>query len=126
MTSDGLRKVKPFLVSHRGAATSLSIESLRKDLTEVMRQANIEEIWTPHDIRGAVASKLINLQAGDARVLQLGRWKSRRTLDLHYFKQAFYAEADPNNVKKPLRELLRMKVTQIDRAAYEEKQENQS
>ena len=90
------------------------METFRKDLTAMMKKSGINAPWTPHDLRGAVASKLMNMQAGDQRVLQLGRWKSRKTFDNHYFKRTFYKEAKPSNSNTPLCVLLRKKVTPIE------------
>ena len=77
VTDKGVLKAKPFFISHRSKAARVSLETIRKDLTIIMRRAVLEEHWTPHDLRGAVASKLFNLQAGRDRVLSLGRWKSK-------------------------------------------------
>ena len=119
-TNEGIKRGKPFLVSTRGTPAALSLESIRKDITEIMREAGVEAPWTPHDLRGAVASKLMNLQAGEERVLQLGRWKSRNTFNKHYYKRAFYAEAKASNSNVPLRYLLRKKVTQVEEMDFEE------
>jgi integrase len=79
-----------------------------------MAKAGIEPGYSPHDLRGAVASKLLNLQAGEDRVMELGRWKSRRTLMQHYFKRTFYLEADESNRKIPLWKLLRTRITKVE------------
>ena len=42
--------------------------------------------WTPHDIRGATASKLRNAGLPMDEVLQAARWKSERTFTKVYFK----------------------------------------
>ena len=108
------RLYKPFLVSHRGKAASISICTIRKDLQMMMTRAGIDPVWTPHDLRGAVASKLINLQAGEERVIQLGRWKSKKTMEKHYFRKTFYIQASRKNEKVALWQLLRETVNKVD------------
>ena len=115
----GPTKALPFFLSHRGKAAAISIATIRKDLQSLMTRTGIDPIWTPHDIRGAVASKLINLQAGDQRVMDLGRWKSRQTMMKHYFRQAFYVEASSRNEKEPLCKLLRERVRIVDERTLE-------
>jgi len=105
---------KPFLVSHRGKAAAISVCTIRKDLQSLMVRAGVDPVWTPHDLRGAVASKLINLQAGEERVIQLGRWKSKKTMEKHYFKKAFYIQASRKNERVALWELLRETVMKVD------------
>ena len=119
-TDDGVKKGKPFFLSHRGPPAALSLETLRKDLSRWMKEAKLDERWTPHDLRGAVASKLMNLHAGEDRVLQMGRWKSKATFTKHYYKPAFYAEAKTSNAKIPLRFLLRQRVKHIEEQEWQE------
>lgn len=119
-TPDGSKLCSPLLVSHRGKAAAISIGTIRKDLQGVMVRAGIDPVWTPHDLRGSVASKLINLQAGDERVMQLGRWKSRQTMMKHYFRRSFYIEASRDNEKKPLWKLLRETVRKVDERTFDE------
>ena len=110
---------KPFLLSHRGKAAGISVETIRTDLQCLMTAAKIDSRWTPHDLRGAVASKLWNLQAGEKRILSFGRWSSRTTFLKHYFKPAFYKEADRQNAKKPIRHLNRLIVHKVDEDTFQ-------
>ena len=119
-SENGPVRGKPFLLSHRGKAARISIETIRKDLQHLMTAAKLDSRWTPHDLRGAVASKLYNLQAGEERVLSFGRWKSKHTFLKHYFKQAFYKEAGDHNARKPLRLLSRMLVHKIDEQTFQQ------
>lgn len=111
---EGTTEGTPLLVSHRGKAAAVSIPTLRKDIASVMSQAGIDPSWTPHDVRGAVASKLWNLGAGEDRVLELGRWSARNTFLNHYFKKARYKETNARNAEVPLWKLLRTPVTELD------------
>ena len=117
-TAAGTTWAQPFLVSHRGKAAAISIGTIRKDLQGLMLRAGIDPIWTPHDLRGAVASKLLNLQAGEERVMQLGRWKERQTMQKHYFRRTFYMEASRSNEKEPIWKLLRQMVTKVDERTF--------
>ena len=62
-TSDGSRRqVKGIFVTHKNKAKTLSKDRLRNDIKWVMQASGINtEIWTPHSLRGATASKCINL-----------------------------------------------------------------
>ena len=46
----------------RGKAAGISIETIRSDLQCLMTSAKLDARWTPHDLRGAVASKLWNFK----------------------------------------------------------------
>ena len=118
-TGNGVLHCKPFLLSHRGKAAGISIETIRSDLQCLMTAAKLDARWTPHDLRGAVASKLWNLQAGEKRILSFGRWSSRTTFMKHYFKPAFYKEAGKRNAKKPIRLLNRLLVHKIDEETFQ-------
>ena len=122
-TEAGSVKAKPFFISTRCKTEAISKETLRSDLKAVMLQAGIDHVWTPHDLRGATASKLWNLQAGQQRVLDLGRWRSKKTFQDHYFKRSFFLEASPENRKLPTRYLLRQKVSYVDEAELQEIEE---
>ena len=74
-TNEGTKKGHPFFISTRGPADGLYIETMRKDLSSMMKKAKIEAPWSPHDLRGAVASKLMNLKAGEERVLHLATFE---------------------------------------------------
>ena len=124
MTENGTTHVKPFFISHRGPKCRVSIETLRKDLSLLMHRAGVDEIWTPHDLRGAVASKLWNLQAGNERVLAMGRWKSEQTFLDHYFKRSFFLETKEANKRIPLRTLLRRTVNFVEESVFEEMNED--
>src|SRR5690606_22670918 len=73
-TATGPILCSPFLIAHRGRAAAIAIGTIRRDLQGLMNRAGIDPVGTPHDLRDAVASKLLNLRAGEERVMELGRW----------------------------------------------------
>jgi hypothetical protein len=90
------------------------MDRLRNDLRETMLESGVEEGWTPHALRGASASKCINLGLDTERVLSHGRWANMATLKKSYFRPDFFCESSSDNLHLPIWRALRLPVRRVD------------
>ena len=111
---EGKREGSPLLLTHKGPAKGIALTTLRKEIKNVMLDANVDPFWHVHDCRGACVSKLFNLGCSKRRCREFGRWSNSKTLDDHYLKVAHYRERAHENNHVPTWELLRMKVTEVN------------
>ena len=111
---EGKREGSPLLLTHKGPAKGIALQSLRKELKAVMKEAKVNHLWNVHDCRGACVSKLFNLGCSKRRCREYGRWTNSKTLDEHYIKLTSYREHALTNELVPTWELLRLKVTEVN------------
>ena len=111
---EGEKKGTPFFVTHKAKATPASIDTLKKDVIQAMKKANIASTWSAHSIRAATASKVRNLGVNLQRTLDFGRWASADTFVKHYFRREFYKEESAENDKKPIWWVIRSQATPIE------------
>jgi hypothetical protein len=115
ITSDGTKvQERRLFITHKNAAKAISLDRLRKDLRWTMEQSSIPDSWTPHSLRGASASKCINLGLDQKRVLDHGRWTSFQTFRKHYLRTDFFKESSSSNCNLPIWKALRTPVTSIE------------
>ena len=107
----------PFLVTHKAQAAQASLDTIRKDVIQAMKDARIPTIWTVHSIRGATVSKIRNLGVDLQRVLDFGRWSVPSTFLQHYFRRNFYKEESSENNKKPIWWVIRARATEVEHTA---------
>jgi len=114
-TSEGsVREVRPLFVTHKNKAKALSKDRLRNDIKDAMGMSGIDEAWTPHSLRGASASKCLNLGLDSKRVLEHGRWTSWQTFKKHYYRIEFVNEASTSHSNLPFWKALRTPTTPVD------------
>lgn len=116
-TPEGFKLGTPFLVTHKAQAAQASLDTIRKDVIQAMKDARIPSIWTVHSIRGATVSKIRNLGVDLQRVLDFGRWSVPSTFLQHYFRRNFYKEESSENNKKPIWWVIRARATEVEHTA---------
>ena len=116
VTSDGDKvEVRRLFVTHKNKVKPLSLDRLRNDLKWTMGESGLNvKDWTPHSLRGASASKCINIGLDSARVLEHGRWLSWQTFKKHYLRIDFFGQSSQNNHNLPVWKALRTPVTSVD------------
>ena len=102
--------LEPLWVTHAGRASAISLDTIRNDLKRSMRSAGLRHPWTPHNLRGASASKVDNLGGGRERVLKHGRWASEKSFLDYYFRQDSSLGSSSRNRALPIWNLLRVGV----------------
>lgn len=112
--SDGSTfKARRLFVTHSGPAGPLSLDRLRNDMRDIRLKCGLGD-WKTHSIRGAAASKCINMGVKWQRVLDHGRWASAATFKRHYLRLQFYAESSTEHEDWPIWKILRKSCSVID------------
>jgi hypothetical protein len=103
-----------FLCSQKSSSTglfrSLGAQRISKLIKLSMDEADFEGHWTSHDVRGMVASKLVNIGCPEQTVTLRARF-SLETFRKHYYKFVQYAEKSDAVTKLEFEHILRIKTT---------------
>jgi hypothetical protein len=100
-----------FLCSQKTSSTgvfrSLGAQRISKMIKRSMEEANFDPHWTSHDVRGMVASKLVNMGCPEQTVTLRARF-SLETFRNHYYKFVQYAEKSDSVTKLEFEYILRI------------------
>jgi hypothetical protein len=103
-----------FLCSQKTASTglfkSLGPQRISKLIKRSMDEADFDSHWRSHDVRGMVASKLVNMGCPEQTVTLRARF-SLETFRKHYYKFVQYAEKSDSVTKLEFEHILRIKTT---------------
>ena len=99
-------------VNNENRITTLSAQRIAKQAMAMLAIGGVDTSrFKAHSIRGAAASKLLNLGMSDGKICVRARWKNRNTFYKHYVRDVLYLETDASNCNKTHSELLRMAVS---------------
>ena len=78
------------------AYKSVSSDSIARDIKEYLGAAGIDtDIYKPHAVRGAAASKMLTNGATIDAILRLGRWKSQSVFETYYKRTQQLCDLQP-------------------------------
>jgi hypothetical protein len=93
-----------------GRFRSLGSQRIAKLIVHSFTEGRIDKHWTAHDLRGIVASKLVNMGCPEQTVTLRARF-SLETFRTHYYKYVQYAEKSDSIARLEVEHIIRIKGT---------------